>query len=49
MERKKGKGTKHRSGIVVAMCKRYPRTQTFRHRTERRAKDYKNSWKREWE
>jgi hypothetical protein len=36
-----------RSGVAVAMIKRFPRTQIMRDRRERRPKDAKHSWRKE--
>lgn len=49
MARKKQKKSKQRNTYVVAMLKRHPRKQVHKHKCDRRAKDHKNSWKREWE
>lgn len=40
---------KSRNALVKVMIKRHPRKQVMRHRLARRLKDYKNSWKKEWD
>ena len=47
MTQKKQK--KLRNSFVAAMRKRFPRKQVMKHRANKRAKDAKNHWSKEWE
>jgi len=38
-----------RNVAAVAMRKRFPRKQVMAHRADKRAKDAKNSWRRDWD
>jgi len=40
---------KRRSGLTVAMIARHPRKQVIRDRRNRRAKDARKHWSKEWE
>jgi len=40
---------KRRSGLTVAMLRRHPRKQVLRDRRQRRRKDKRNHWSKEWE
>jgi hypothetical protein len=40
---------KRRSGLTVAMLRRHPRKQKMRDRRQRRAKDARRHWSKEWD
>ena len=40
---------KRRSGLTVAMLRRHSRKQVMRDRRQRRAKDARKHWSKEWE
>ena len=46
---KKEDEPKRRSGLIVAMLRRYSRRQVMRDRRQRRAKDSRRHWFKEWE
>jgi hypothetical protein len=46
---KKVKRVAPRNVAAVAMRKRFPRKQVMAHRANKRAKDAKNSWRRDWD
>jgi len=45
----KMEAVKRRSPVAVAMTKRHGRSHVMRDRRLRRAKDTRNSWRKEWE
>jgi len=46
---KKAKREVPRNVAAVAMRKRFPRKQVMAHRANKRAKDARNSWRRDWD
>ena len=40
---------KHRNAYVVAMLKRHPRAGRIEDRRQRRSKDARKSWRRDWD
>jgi len=39
---------KKSNAVAVAMRKRYPRKQVMTGRAKKRVKDYKKSWRKDW-